>query len=97
MAQTNPCTQSTTIMETSDSDDSVEEVPLHLIQPKASTSAKSNNGGKGRGKKKATKQSNGEFDLVCDLPDSRNNEITNKCKIGKNENSYFDFIFDFKN
>ena len=83
MAQSNPLTQ-TTIMETSDSDDSIEEVPLTLVQPKASTSgtAKPKNGGKSR-RRKATKDSNGEFDLVCDVPDSANNQVTNKCKIGK--------------
>ena len=89
MAQFNLMTQggpSTTIMETSDSDDSVEEVPLTLVQPKISNpiSAKQKNGGKGRGKKKATKESNEDFELVGDSPDSGNNEVTNKCKIGKN-------------
>ena len=70
----------------SDSDESCEEVPLPVVQPKPSTSkrgAKSKNAGKGRAKK-ATKEPNGEFDLVWDLPDS-GNEVTNKCKIGKNK------------
>ena len=82
MAQTNPSTQTTTIMETSDSDESIEEVPLTLVQPK--TSVKPKSGGKGRGKKKATKESNGDFELIGDSPDSEINEVTNKCKIGKN-------------
>ncbi len=85
MAQKNPQgVQSTTVMETSDSEDSVEEVPLPVVQPKPSITPKPKNGGIGRGKKKTTKQSDGEFDLVWDLPDS-GNEVTNKCKIGKNK------------
>ena len=70
----------------SDSEESCGEVPLPVVQPKPSTSkraAKSKNGGKIRAKK-ANKESNGEFDLVWDLPDS-GNEVINKCKIGENK------------
>ena len=70
----------------SDSEESCEEVPLPIVQPKPSISkrgSKSKNWGKKRVKKPA-KESNGEFDLVWDLPDS-GNEVTNKCKIGKNK------------
>lgn len=64
----------------SESEESCEEVRLPVVKLKTvffNGGAKPKNGGKGRGKK-VTKESNGEFDFVWDLPDS-GNEIINKC------------------
>ena len=81
-----PLQNTSNVEMSSDSEESCEEVPSPVVRPKPLTSklrAKSKNGGKKRVKKTA-KESNGEFDLVWDLPDS-GNEVTNKCKIGKNK------------
>ena len=88
----------------SDSEDSLSEVPMPITEPKSSTSKASTqpkNSPKGRGKKKKAleDQVSGDYELVWDIPESSPNDVmANKCKIGKNFlNSYYSLNFNFEN
>ena len=82
-------------MELSDSDESGFDIPIPVVQPKASaTQATKGKSSKGKGKKKTSvSETSGDYDLVFDnLQTARPKEIvTNKCKIG--EESFFSHFF----
>ena len=88
--QTGIVSQTISNMEfSSDSEESSPEIPIPVVQPKAtgSKTAPKGKAGKGRKKKASTGESsvnNGDYDMVFDdLPSTRPKEIiTNKCKIG---------------